>query len=1130
MGNHYRPVFALIVLSVVAVAFDREVIEIADSKASLVNEVEDVLGVVSPARMLKTSRDAEETLGESNEDTTGLETMTAAEATMARTHFMNMVMNFKTNKMRGLSLIASRQAEEAFGEDNLGAKETGSGLKLIFDKLNELQEEILAEQDGEGAANAKWNQDCDDAIALSVDIVVEAQKESATMLADTRQMQVEIAEDRQDWTTSRNAEDSTHQALREVQNERDDAMTATSGMVNERNKAIDVMQTALFLICERMPKFRDGAICTAVKSQPDVKEPPRFATKSLLDAKADDEMFHSQAECTNNPKCFYDAWELKKQADLEKEGDLNPEGGPYYDPYAPATEGGADSIEAPGQRRFRDGDAMLGEPLKDQGFVEVDPRPKLMTGSKRQDGTGDFKVKKHKKTKIPKWPKYEALTKDPHLTLAQAIAMDENDSFDLGEDDKMVLGKVMKLSNTAGIPQNAQLVLAQLGSAIQEGAGARSKSIVEILMDVLSATRQELFAIKEEHLVQLNEFYVTAWGLVDEDFEKEWEEQKIDTTRIFAHRNSIIANNARMEVLRQNMEAAIFTKYTKENSCAMENEEYGIRESYRLTDLENIRKLKSLLRMLYFKKKPTTCPKNAQTKALCSGMDRGWCIFTDISSNTQECSCQPGFYGDACEHKMCPGVGRVLYRHDQMGQCSTTPLENRGQCNPVDGLCTCNDVVGESQRFYHGPKQSCDFMRPPPSRCPCPADSGMSEEECVDTSVNGCWAQGVDMVPSDVASVPRCSGHGRRIMNEETGITYEDGYDTVKGECHCVITGDHQYWGAGCEKKKCPHSNGQYYPSDSTGACEGRGGCNDRNGACTCNNPYYGEACENERCFRDCGPGGHQVCNVKTAQCACPTEYGTINFQKYGEACEFRECPENCGSAKSRGVCNRVNGQCLCRYGYSGHACWETTRCSASVQPNAITAEQNWWTVWDKPGWITCPKGQYLYSLKRSKCDALSCIDEGGCAAACEGTGKSGIVYTQRHCYHDLRWYNSFDKGPVEGDLTGLKNGWSKCLTDYYVSGLYRSGESLYELQMAKCCNVEYKAMDGYYKMRVMAPVRHIECGTNSVTEFAETAPGADGELTITESRAFITGFRRNKKHTLAGFSEVSWCRFVRGY
>merc|ERR1711904_200968 len=156
---------------------------------------------------------------------------------------------------------------------------------------------------------------------------------------------------------------------------------------------------------------------------------------------------------------------------------------------------------------------------------------------------------------------------------------------------------------------------------------------------------------------------------------------------------------------------------------------------------------------------------------------------------------------------------------------------------------------------------------------------------------------------------------------------------------------------------------------------------------------------------------------------------------------------DGCGGS-AQGWCNRNDGKCICSAGpgfdgaklgpFSGIRCDETKRCEA---PTLHSDKMNWWTVWDKPGWLVCPKGQLMYQLERSKCDALSCVESGGYAAACEGTAH---VFQLRHCYHDRRWYGSFDK-----------EGQSKCLDDYFVAGLFRSCESLYCLNMAKCCSLK---------------------------------------------------------------------------
>lgn len=174
----------------------------------------------------------------------------------------------------------------------------------------------------------------------------------------------------------------------------------------------------------------------------------------------------------------------------------------------------------------------------------------------------------------------------------------------------------------------------------------------------------------------------------------------------------------------------------------------------------------------------------------------------------------------------------------------------------------------------------------------------------------------------------------------------------------------------------------------------------------------------------------------------------------------------------------------------------------------------NWWTVWDKPGWLVCPKGQLLYQLERSKCTtfklkgqeetsgggALSCVESGGCAAGCEGEDH---VFQLRHCYHDLRWYNSFDVA-----------GWSQCLPDYFVAGLFRSCESLYCLNMAKCCSLKEARQPG--------PL----CG--EVLWGADfKSDGAKGKV---PTGKFITGFIRKPGDKLSDISGATYCGWIRGY
>lgn len=319
--------------------------------------------------------------------------------------------------------------------------------------------------------------------------------------------------------------------------------------------------------------------------------------------------------------------------------------------------------------------------------------------------------------------------------------------------------------------------------------------------------------------------------------------------------------------------------------------------------------------------------------------------------------------------------------------------------------------------------------------------------------------------------------------------------DKIRGICACneafwgVAPTRSQQYGA-CETRKCPNSNGVLYAYTSGNACNGHGNCVPESGECICVEPYFGNACENTKCPNDCSD--HGDCNIATGQCSChqsPIEYT-------GPSCEFKKCPGGCNEPS--GECNRNDAECICKMGYTGPNCQLSTRCPAG---SLNTPEMNWWTVWDKPGWVSCPEGQLLYALKRGSCDALSCIESGSCAAACEGEAH---VYSIRHCYHDLGWYNSMDHP-----------GWSKCLPDYYVAGLYRSCESLYCLNMAKCCSLE--------------DARWAICGQSTWSSSFENT-GWSGLGQGPGEHAFITGIKRGRAHTISAIDEASYCGFVRGY
>jgi len=628
--------------------------------------------------------------------------------------------------------------------------------------------------------------------------------------------------------------------------------------------------------------------------------------------------------------------------------------------------------------------------------------------------------------------------------------------------------------NDADLPARYAAPLNELAITVKTGVRVGRKSILEVLLEVLQEIRTEQATAKAEHTLRLDQWYEQIWLLMDA-LGPEAQMQADYRTKMENNRIRILELMESNENERVEQNRALAARTSEEDRCAVANEEFGVREALRMEDLENLAKLKSLLRGLYHKKMPKDCKKH--NGIICSSQDSGWCVYIEDkpdgtpASEAQRCSCNVGFYGEMCQYRMCPGFGQGLYEADQDGVCS-----NRGHCNHLSGQCTCRSG------FYHGPKNACEWKDAPASK------NGVVDNKCSD---------------------------GRGV------------HDKVRGICNCAI----EFFGPSCQQKKCLNKNHVLYPAESANACTGHGACDMESGSCTCRAPYmHGatDAWQNERCPEDCrGRGG---CDHSTGACTCnvmPDEHRrfraaaghNINLDGkgyHGHACEFEFCPTliqgDCSSGG--GTCNRNAGLCVCREGASGPVCAKTHRCE---KMSLFNDHMNWWTIWDKPGWLVCPRGQLLYKLRRSQCatlndatrpeqpvdygGALSCVESGGCAAPCEGGNDVAQI---RHCYHDLRWYNSFDVA-----------GWSKCLDDYFVTGLYRSCESLYCLNMAKCCSLKDS--------------RWIKCGSQMWG--AEFSGESDAQLVGTVPvNTFITGFKRGEGHALVDIEEASYCEFVRGY
>merc|ERR1711998_241832 len=112
-----------------------------------------------------------------------------------------------------------------------------------------------------------------------------------------------------------------HQSLVKMQTQRTEESDVIRVEVDERNKAIDVLVKALFLVCERFNRFKNTDLCMQIKSQPDIEEPDRYETKELAEAKAETKETHTG----KSGVAFIEAWKKQMEKDQKLEGEICPE-------------------------------------------------------------------------------------------------------------------------------------------------------------------------------------------------------------------------------------------------------------------------------------------------------------------------------------------------------------------------------------------------------------------------------------------------------------------------------------------------------------------------------------------------------------------------------------------------------------------------------------------------------------------------------------------------------------------------------------------------------------------------------------------------------------------------------------
>jgi hypothetical protein len=471
-------------------------------------------------------------------------------------------------------------------------------------------------------------------------------------------------------------------------------------------------------------------------------------------------------------------------------------------------------------------------------------------------------------------------------------------------------------------------------------------------------------------------------------------------------------------------------KLTREQNhavCEEQRRGYRARKIRQDQDLQNIAKLRSLLRVLDGSAGPPDC--SATRMADCTSAAQGMCIYKDATASV--CACEPNIYGDACNYKKCPGhtdPGKptVMYMADESGVCTSS---DRGTCDRSTGLCVCdssfeNDVLlacekvkvcpGGGTCSNHG---ECDKFK---NTCKCAYGwfgLGCDQKKCVGEG------------PSSVLYTPRdqevCSGHGICTTTGDNA-----------GHCACFES----YAGAKCDTRVCQDN------------CNDRGTCNTETAICACNSGFAGDACEAVECPGNCGGGVGGTCDSSSGVCICRPGYSGPDC-KASTTCDAEETTYRDWAMFRKGWSKCPYGSLMTgmkRGGCNGAHCLDSAMCAKPCHGDKRMGllhcyQADWWSALDKEGVGMCDDGYYMAGLYRNNCMSLYCIEMAWCCSIV----TSGWDSTT--CGHK-DWYSSISKD----------NTWATVPANRFMTGIGRRGISttLDDMRDVHFCN--YKRTDGF--------------------------------------------------------------------